>query len=183
MTSSWRRNDVATSFWHHNDVIIASCPVGILRWWLQMSWHLTGPRKEPRGDTTPDAHRPAYGIMLVADALGTNRHEAISNQHADTTVTILSHKQYYASYISCCIIIKNVPEWQGGRLTLAYDTWPEEGLFPNFGEPERSVTRFFLNHWRCHAITAIRHNVFYDTWPRERPSPEFPQQLWETWWH
>ena len=26
--SSWRQNNVATSFWHHNDVIIASCAIG-----------------------------------------------------------------------------------------------------------------------------------------------------------
>ena len=36
---------------------------------------------------TAETHRPAYVIMMVADVLAPNRHQVISNHHADSSVT------------------------------------------------------------------------------------------------
>ena len=45
----------------------------------------------------PDIHRTAYAIMMVADTLAFNGRQAISNHHADLTVT--THNIYIACII------------------------------------------------------------------------------------
>ena len=45
-----------------------------------------------------DLHQPAYVIMMVADALLPNRHQVISNHHADSALTMMSQEPYYTIY-------------------------------------------------------------------------------------
>ena len=43
---------------------------------------------------TPGAHQPGYIIAMVADAMASNRRQAISNHHADLITVILCHKYH-----------------------------------------------------------------------------------------
>ena len=46
-----------------------------------------------------DIKRPAMTIMIVADVLGPNRHQAISNNHTYWAVNMVSYESYRTAYI------------------------------------------------------------------------------------
>ena len=64
ITSLWRRNDVAMSFWRHNHVIIESCAVG--KQYYMYYWHAV---RQPEFNRNPDCFN---GPCLVVGALRDN---------------------------------------------------------------------------------------------------------------
>ena len=84
---------------------------------------------------THDTHRPSYAIAMVADALASNRLQAIGNYHADVIMFIMRVK---------CVILHRLNK-QCAR------------------EVERSATRQFLWYWRVRPLTTIMYYVMFIT--------------------
>ena len=66
----------------------ASNAVNVSIWWRHHGWD------------SPETHREAYAIMVVADVIALNMHQAISNHQAVIPATTDYENSHYATYIS-----------------------------------------------------------------------------------
>ena len=85
-------------------------------------------------------HCPAYVIMMVADVLVPNRHQNISNHHANSAMNRKSISQWHVSYYAAYILRQN---------HLKNNVW----------EVRRSATRQFICYWWVRLFILIAFNV------------------------